>query len=55
MNKIIKSMAKNQNAKSKMNAGQLRESAKLFIWAIIELSNEDKSSMVKSISKEINK
>ena len=50
MNKIIASMAKNQNKKSQMNAGQLREAAALFIKAMFELSAEDKLQFVTKFS-----
>lgn len=43
MNKIIKLMAKRQNPKRKLNAGQLRESVSLFILAVKELSLENKN------------
>jgi hypothetical protein len=36
MNKIIKKMAKMQNEKSKLNAGQLREVVKLFLAATMD-------------------
>lgn len=49
MNAVIKSMAKNQNAKSKLNAGQLREAATLVFKAIRELSAEQKLAAVKSM------
>lgn len=48
-NKIISIMAKNQNQKSKLNAGQLREATNLFIGALIELSHEDKAQLIKGI------
>lgn len=51
LNKIIKKMAEKQNAKSKLNAGALRESASLFIKAVLELSNEEKLALVSKITK----
>jgi hypothetical protein len=51
MNKIIASMAKNQNKKSKMNAGELREAAALFVKAMFELSAEDKTQAIKGMIK----
>lgn len=50
MNKLIASMAKNQNKKSKLNAGALREAASLFIKAMLELSAEDKLQFVTKVS-----
>lgn len=49
LNKIVKKMAENQNAKSKLNAGQLREASTLFINALVELSLEDKAAMIKGM------
>lgn len=50
MNKIVASMAKNQNSKSKMNAGQLREAASLFVKAMLELSESDKLEFVSKLA-----
>lgn len=40
MNQIIKRMAKKQNTKKKLNAGQLRESVRIFLDVLIEMSND---------------
>lgn len=40
MNDLIKRMAKKQNKKKKLNAGQLREAVRLFLGAVIEKANE---------------
>lgn len=40
MNDLIKRMAKKQNKKKKLNAGQLREAVRLFLSAVIEKANE---------------
>lgn len=53
MNAIVKKMAANQNAKSKLNAGQLRESASLFIQALVELSLEEKAQLINSMTKKV--
>lgn len=50
-NKIIKSMAKNQNKKSMLNAGQMREALNLVLKAIVELSAEDKTQAIKGMIK----
>lgn len=51
LNKIIKKMAAKQNAKSKLNAGSLRESASLFVKAVMELSDEEKLAFVSKVTK----
>lgn len=40
MDAAIKIMAKRQNPKRKLNAGQLREAIRLFILAVNELEND---------------
>lgn len=40
MNQIIKRMAKKQNTKKKLNAGQLRESVRIFLDVLMEMSND---------------
>ena len=50
MNKIVASMAKNQNSKSKMNAGSIREAAALFVKAMLELSESDKLEFVSKLA-----
>ncbi len=40
MNDLIKRMAKKQNKKKKLNAGQLREAVRLFLEALLEKSAE---------------
>ena len=40
MNEIIKRMAKKQNAKKKLNAGQMRECVRIFLESLIEKSQE---------------
>lgn len=40
MNQIIKRMAKKQNTKKKLNAGQLIESVRIFLDVLIEMSND---------------
>ena len=51
MNALIKKMSEKQNAKSKLNAGQLREAVNLFLKSIVELSEEQKLEMVYKVSK----
>lgn len=46
MNLIIKKMAKGQNSKEKLNAGQLRECARLFIDAMVEIAAEKNTTIV---------
>lgn len=51
MNKIVQKMSGKQNKNSKLNAGQLREAVSLTFKAILELSQEDKLSLVSSVAK----
>lgn len=51
LNKIIKKMASKQNAKSKLNAGELREAANLFVKSVVELSDEEKLAFVGKLTK----
>lgn len=56
MNAIIKVMAKNQNSKHKLNAGQLREAVTLFLNAAVELSTQgEESAMKKTATKKVAK
>lgn len=52
-NELIKIMASKQNAKAKLNAGQLREAAKMALESILELSSKSKAeitaAMVRSV------
>lgn len=49
MNLIVKKMAKGQNSKNKLNAGQLRECARLFIAATVELAEERQATLVEVV------
>ncbi len=51
MNAIIKKMAAKQNKNTKLNGGQLREAASLFMKAVVELSTEEKLALVSKLSK----
>lgn len=51
LNAIIKSMAANQNENKKLNSGQLREAASLFLKALVSLSLEDKAILINSMTK----
>lgn len=50
LNAIIKKMGEKQNKVKKLNAGQLRESASLFIESLVELSLEDKALLINSMT-----
>jgi hypothetical protein len=51
LNIIVKKMSEKQNKNSKLNAGQLREAVTLFLKSIVDLSNEEKLSIVADLSK----
>lgn len=51
LNAIVKKMSEKQNKNKKLNAGELREAASLFLKAIVELSDEQKLSFVSSLAK----
>jgi hypothetical protein len=52
-NELIKIMSAKQNAKHKLNAGALREAAKITLEALLELSSKSKAeitaAMVRSV------
>lgn len=47
MNKLVKLIAKKQNAKNKMNAGQIREFIKCYYLAILELTKLEITALKK--------
>ena len=49
LNEVIKTMGALQNKKKKQNAGQLRESALLFIKAVKQLAPEKKLKVIKKL------
>ena len=54
MNKVIKAMAKYENKKAKLNAGQKREGLKAVLNAIyFDLSQEEKLNLVSKLIKSI--
>lgn len=50
---IIKEMAKNQNAKKKLNAGQLREAQALVLNAILSLPSSIKFDLGVALLKQV--
>lgn len=50
LNAIVKKMGEKQNKVNKLNAGQLREAANLFIQSLVELSLEDKALLINSMT-----
>ena len=54
LNKLIKIMAKKQNKKHVMNAGQLREAVSLFYKAFVELDFEERILIIDEVRPIIN-
>lgn len=51
MNSLVKKIAEKQNAKKKLNAGQIREVMSLFLKSLVELSSEQKLELAAKIVK----
>lgn len=52
LNKLVKLIAKKQNAKHKMNAGQIREFIKCYVQSMTEIiaSEKDMNNLTKELA-----
>lgn len=48
-NELIKIMALKQNSKAKLNAGQLREAAKMALESVLELSAKSQGEIARAM------
>ena len=53
LNELIKIMSTKQNAKAKLNAGALRESAKIAMESILELSAKSQAEIAAAMIKSV--
>lgn len=53
LNELIKVMSTKQNDKAKLNAGQLREAAKLAMDSILELSAKSQAEIAAAMIKSV--
>ena len=51
MNVLVKKISEKQNLKKPLNAGQIREVVSLFLESLVEMSLEEKSLLINSLTK----
>ena len=52
-NELIRIMSKKQNAKNKLNAGSLREAAKIALESILELSAKSQAEIAAAMIRSV--